>query len=32
MKGKEMKLEDIKSYCLSKQKACETYPFGEIPI
>ena len=27
-----MKLEDIKSYCLSKQKAYETYPFGEIPI
>lgn len=27
-----MKLEDIKSYCLSKHKAYEAYPFGEIPI
>ena len=27
-----MKLKDIKSYCLSKHKTYETYPFGEIPI
>ena len=27
-----MKLEEIRNYCLSKHKACETYPFGEIPI
>lgn len=27
-----MLLEDIKNYCLSKHKAYETYPFGEIPI
>lgn len=27
-----MKLNDIKSYCLSKYKAYEEYPFGDIPI
>lgn len=27
-----MKAEDIKKYCLSKNKACETYPFGDVPI
>lgn len=27
-----MTLEKIKAYCLSKPKAYETYPFGEVPI
>ena len=27
-----MELNDIKAYCLSKHKAYETYPFGDIPI
>ncbi|MBP3700729.1 MAG: MmcQ/YjbR family DNA-binding protein [Lachnospiraceae bacterium] len=27
-----MQPEDIKKYCLSKYKACETYPFGQVPI
>lgn len=27
-----MKAEDIMAYCLSKHKACETYPFGDVPI
>ena len=27
-----MLLEEIKNYCLSKHKAYETYPFGDIPI
>lgn len=27
-----MLVEDIKAYCLSKHKACETYPFGDVPI
>ena len=27
-----MTAEEIKAYCLSKQKACETYPFGDVPI
>lgn len=27
-----MKVEDIKAYCLSKWKAYEEYPFGDIPI
>lgn len=27
-----MKVEDIKKYCLSKHKAYETYPFGDVPI
>lgn len=27
-----MLLEDIKNYCLSKHKAYEDYPFGDIPI
>ena len=27
-----MKLEEIKTYCLSKPKAVETYPFGQWPI
>ena len=24
--------EEIKEYCLSKNKACETLPFGDVPI
>ena len=27
-----MTAEDIKAYCLSKHKACETYPFGKVPV
>ena len=27
-----MNIEEIKTYCLSKSKAVETYPFGEWPI
>lgn len=27
-----MKVEDIKEYCLRKWKACEVYPFGDLPI
>ena len=27
-----MRLEDIKAYCLNKWKAYEAYPFGDIPI
>ena len=27
-----MRAEDIKEYCLSKHKAYETFPFGEVPI
>ncbi len=27
-----MLLEDIKRYCISKYKAYEDYPFGDIPI
>lgn len=27
-----MNLENIKSYCLSKYKAYEEHPFGEVPI
>ena len=27
-----MLVDDIKSYCLSKHKANEVYPFGDIPI
>ena len=27
-----MKVEEIKAYCLSKHKAYETYPFGDVPI
>ncbi|MGN0487326.1 MAG: MmcQ/YjbR family DNA-binding protein [Acutalibacteraceae bacterium] len=27
-----MDIEKIKEYCMNKHKACETYPFGEIPI
>lgn len=27
-----MLAENIKRYCLSKHKSCETYPFGEVPI
>ena len=27
-----MKVEDSKKYCLSKHKAYEDYPFGEIPV
>ena len=25
-------LEDIKKYCMSKHKAYEDYPFGDVPI
>ena len=32
MGGEAVVVEDIKNYCLSKQKACETYPFGDVPI
>lgn len=24
--------EEIQAYCLAKPKACETFPFGEVPI
>lgn len=27
-----MQLEEIKAYCLEKWKACEEFPFGEVPI
>jgi len=27
-----MKVKDIMAYCLSKHKAYETYPFGDVPI
>lgn len=27
-----MSPEEIKVYCLSKHKSCETYPFGDVPI
>ena len=27
-----MKAETIRQYCLQKHKACETYPFGDVPI
>lgn len=27
-----MRAEDIKEYCLSKHKAYETLPFGDVPI
>ncbi len=27
-----MKAEEIRTYCLSKHKAYETYPFGDVPI
>ena len=27
-----MKVEDIMTYCLSKHKAYETYPFGDVPV
>ena len=27
-----MKAEEIRAYCLSKHKAYETYPFGDVPI
>ena len=27
-----MVAEEIKRYCLEKHKACETYPFGDVPI
>lgn len=27
-----MNIEEIKSYCLTKPKAVETYPFGDWPI
>jgi len=27
-----MRAEDIKEYCISKHKAYEAFPFGEVPI
>ena len=27
-----MLVEDIKKYCMSKHKAYEDYPFGDVPI
>ena len=27
-----MQVEEIKKYCLSKHKANETFPFGDVPI
>lgn len=27
-----MTVDEIRAYCLNKKKACETYPFGEVPI
>ncbi len=27
-----MTADDIRAYCLSKHKACETFPFGDVPI
>lgn len=27
-----MLVENIKKYCMSKHKACEEYPFGDVPI
>ena len=27
-----MIVEEIKRYCLEKHKACETYPFGDVPV
>lgn len=27
-----MTAEQIRAYCLAKPHACETYPFGEVPI
>ena len=27
-----MDAEIIRQYCLQKHKACETYPFGDVPI
>lgn len=27
-----MNAEDITAYCLSKHKACEAYPFDDVPI
>jgi len=32
IKEDNMKLQKLKEYCINKWKACETYPFGEIPI
>lgn len=32
MGGEVVVAEDIKNYCLSKHMACETYPFGDVPI
>ena len=32
MGGEVVVVEEIKNYCLSKHMACETYPFGDIPI
>ena len=27
-----MNADTIRQYCLQKHKACETYPFGDVPI
>ncbi len=27
-----MRLEDIKTYCMNKWKAYEDYPFGDVPV
>ena len=27
-----MQPDEIRNYCLSKPKVCETFPFGEVPI
>ena len=32
VKVPKMLVEDIKKYCLSKHKAYEDYPFGDVPI
>lgn len=28
----DMRLEDIKTYCLNKWKSYEDYPFGDVPV
>lgn len=30
--GAAVEMEEIRRYCLSKRKAYETFPFGEVPI
>lgn len=27
-----MSVEEIKKYCMSKYRACEEYPFGDVPV